>query len=188
MIWEIAKRCSEAKNEALRGVKKSFYCFHCPSAFFTLRRCFRNLNSLTIIQNQTENNRRAKVYALRKNIVWGIYFEENLPFLRENRYGLMPGRLFTSRPEENEDFYWTKTDMIGAAVIGIVFVLSGLIFVSYRMGLIRCPCWWVLLKWDASSRWSFHPISVWGSNETTTMGTMHPSLVSDNLIAPCIRN
>ena len=53
----------------------------------------------------------------------------------------MPGRLFTSRPEENEDFYWTKTDMIGAAVIGIVFVLSGLIFVSYRMGLIRCPCW-----------------------------------------------
>ena len=53
----------------------------------------------------------------------------------------MPGRFFASRPEENEDYYWTKTDMIGAAVIGAVFVLSGLIYVSYRMGFIRCPCW-----------------------------------------------
>ena len=53
----------------------------------------------------------------------------------------MPGRLFSSRLEENEDFNWTKTDIVGAAVIAVVFAVSGLIFVSYKMGLIRCPCW-----------------------------------------------
>ena len=56
----------------------------------------------------------------------------------------MPGRLFaSSRLEEDDDFYWTTTDMIGAAVIGVVFVVSGLVFVGYKTGFIRCPCWWV---------------------------------------------
>jgi len=135
---------SEAKNEALRGVK-IFLLFSLSFWFFTLRRfCFRFLNSLTIIQNQTENKRRSTLW---EN--WGIYFEKKIYLFWEKIhtyvYGLMPGRLFTSRPEENEDYYWTKTDMIGAAVIGVVFVLSGLIFISYRMGFIRCPCWWVVL-------------------------------------------
>ena len=32
------------------------------------------------------------------------------------------------------------------------------------------------IKWGASSRWSFHPISVWGSIETPTIGKKHPTL------------
>ena len=34
----------------------------------------------------------------------------------------------------------------------------------------------IIIKWDASSRWSFGPISTWGSTLTTTIGRMHPSL------------
>ena len=31
-------------------------------------------------------------------------------------------------------------------------------------------------KWDAPSRWSFRPISAWGSIKTTTMRKTHPSI------------
>ena len=34
----------------------------------------------------------------------------------------------------------------------------------------------IIIKWDASSRWSFGPISAWGSTMTTIIGRMHPSL------------
>ena len=34
-----------------------------------------------------------------------------------------------------------------------------------------------MIKWGVSSRWSFHPISAWGSIETTTIGKTHPSLL-----------
>ena len=32
------------------------------------------------------------------------------------------------------------------------------------------------VMWDASSRWSFGPISAWDSAKTTTIGRTHPSL------------
>ena len=34
-----------------------------------------------------------------------------------------------------------------------------------------------ILKWSASSRWSFGPKSTWGSIETTTIGNTHPTLL-----------
>ena len=36
-----------------------------------------------------------------------------------------------------------------------------------------------VVNWGASSRWSFPPISAWGSIETTTMRKMLPTLVFD---------
>ena len=38
------------------------------------------------------------------------------------------------------------------------------------------------IKWDASSRWSFHPNSTRGSEETTINGNMHPVLLFDENI------
>ena len=34
----------------------------------------------------------------------------------------------------------------------------------------------LVVKWDASSRWSFGPNFAWGSIETTAIGKSHPSL------------
>ena len=36
------------------------------------------------------------------------------------------------------------------------------------------------IKWDASSRLSFHPNSEWGSIETMTIGKTHPTLTQNN--------
>ena len=35
----------------------------------------------------------------------------------------------------------------------------------------------LIVKWGASSRWSFSPNSVWGRKETTTIGITHLTLV-----------
>jgi len=37
------------------------------------------------------------------------------------------------------------------------------------------------IKWDASSRWSFHPNPAWGSIEMMTIGKTHPTLIHGKL-------
>ena len=43
--------------------------------------------------------------------------------------------------------------------------------------MFNCRQKGTLIKWDASFRWSFGPICAWGSIETMTIGTTHPTLV-----------